>query len=67
MTDNIDIEDCFAWIQENIVAKGLTPVVPMTSMALARAKKILHPFAVQIVLKFQKEKMPDLRSDEVNL
>ena len=25
MTDDIDIEACFAWIEENITAKGLIP------------------------------------------
>jgi hypothetical protein len=55
MTDIIDIEACLVWIEENTTAKGLIPVVPMTSQALARAMDIPHFYAVQIVEKFQRK------------
>jgi hypothetical protein len=59
MTDTqttIDIQACFDWIEENTTAKGLIPVVPMTSQALAQAKSIPHFYAAQIIEKFLKEK-----------
>lgn len=67
MSDTIDIEASFVWIEENITEKGLVPVIPMTSLALAQAKNIPHFYAVQIVKKFQAERMSNFRADEVNL